>query len=73
RDTVDRRRIHLHFSDSARAVAQQFFGPLGQLSSQVMGQFTDAELEVVQRFLEGMVHAYETAAESVEAQRPHDS
>jgi DNA-binding MarR family transcriptional regulator len=76
RDTVDRRRIHLHFSDSARAVAQQFFGPLGQLSGQVMGQFTDAELEVVQRFLAGMVHAYETAAESAESaeeQRPRDS
>jgi DNA-binding MarR family transcriptional regulator len=62
RDTVDRRRIHLHFSDSARSVAQEFFGPLGSLTGQVMDEFTDAELEVVQRFLTGMVAAYDTAA-----------
>jgi DNA-binding MarR family transcriptional regulator len=62
RDTVDRRRIHLHCSDSARGVTQQFFGPLGRLSGQVVDQFSDAELEVVQRFLIGMVDAYDTAA-----------
>lgn len=67
RDTVDRRRIHLHFSESARSVAQEFFGPLGQLSGQVMDQFSDAELEVVQRFLTGMVQAYDTAATAAAA------
>jgi DNA-binding MarR family transcriptional regulator len=78
RDTVDRRRIHLHFSDSARTVAQKFFGPLGRLSGQVMDQFTEDELEVVQRFLAGMVDAYAAAADTAaadtaELQRPHDS
>ena len=70
RDTVDRRRIHLHFSDSAHTVARQFFGPLGRLSTQVMDQFTDAELEVVQRFLTGIVDAYIAAADTVEAHTP---
>jgi DNA-binding MarR family transcriptional regulator len=70
RDTVDRRRIHLHFSDSAREVALEFFGPLGRLSGQVMDGFTDDELEVVQRFLAGMVAAYETAAADAGAKLP---
>ena len=38
-----------------------------------MDQFTDDELEVVHRFLAGMVDAYAAAADTAEAQRPHDS
>jgi hypothetical protein len=64
---VDRRSIHLHFIGSAREVALEFFGPLGRLSGQVMDGFTDDELEVVQRFLAGMVAAYDAAAADVGA------
>ena len=54
RDDADRRRVLVHYSEAARAVAGQFFGPLGRLSATVMDQFDAAELRTVQRFLADM-------------------
>ena len=54
RDDADRRRVLVHYSEAARAVAGQFFGPLGRLSATVMDQFDATELRTVQRFLADM-------------------
>ena len=54
RDDADRRRVLVHYSEAARAVAGQFFGPLGRLSATVMDQFDAVELRTVQRFLADM-------------------
>ncbi|WP_434744045.1 MarR family winged helix-turn-helix transcriptional regulator [Micromonospora sp. SH-82] len=55
RDTVDRRKILLRYADRGAALAMEFFRPLGQRTDKVMDAFTDAELEVVHRFLTAMV------------------
>lgn len=67
RDDADRRRVLVHHSEAARAVAGQFFGPLGRLSATVMDQFDDAELRTVQRFLADMSVAMAEHARSAEA------
>jgi DNA-binding MarR family transcriptional regulator len=67
RDDADRRRVLVHYSEAARAVAGQFFGPLGRLSATVMDQFDDAELRTVQRFLADMSVAMAEHARSTEA------
>lgn len=51
RDPNDQRKVFLHFSDSGRRLATEFFSPVLQLSHAVMDQFTPAELKIVRRFL----------------------
>lgn len=57
RDAHDRRRIHLLHGEHGREVAQQFFGPLGRLSSAIMDDFSDDELQTVRAFLTRMTAA----------------
>lgn len=54
RDDRDRRKVHLHYGEEGMRIAGAFFGPLGEVSEQVMDGFDDAELAVVHRFLTGM-------------------
>lgn len=56
-DPHDRRRVLLVQSEDGRATAWSFFGPLGDRGSTVMDDFDDAELAVVERFLDGMADA----------------
>ena len=70
RDDVDRRRVLVHYSEAARAVAGQFFGPLGRLSGAVMDRFDDAELRTVQRFLADMSVAMAEHARGATASAP---
>ena len=52
RDSADRRKVHLHHSEEAREVGQEFFAPLGMLTAEVLDAFTPEEVDVVIRFLE---------------------
>lgn len=54
RGDPDRRRVRLHYDPAGLALAQGFFGPLGQRSRKVMGGFTRDEMETVARFLRAM-------------------
>ena len=54
RDDPDRRRVRLHYDPAGLALAQAFFGPLGDQSDRVMDAFTADELEAVARFLRAM-------------------
>ena len=51
RDDADRRKVLLHYSAAGRALAAEFFEPLGQRSATAMDQFSPEELEVVRRYL----------------------
>ncbi|GAA4868813.1 MarR family winged helix-turn-helix transcriptional regulator [Actinomycetospora straminea] len=51
RDEHDRRKVIVRYSDAARAVAGEFFGPLTRLTDEVLDTFTTAELHTVARFL----------------------
>ena len=51
RHPTDRRKVVLHYSQSGRAVAEEFFGPVGRQSDTTADQFTPAELDVVRRYL----------------------
>jgi DNA-binding MarR family transcriptional regulator len=54
RESADRRLVHLHFTDEARALAQDFFRPLGQRAAEVRAHFTAEELDTVARYLAEM-------------------
>lgn len=51
RDHQDRRRVLLHPSASARALAEELLRPAQQRTEAVMANFAAAELETVRRFL----------------------
>jgi DNA-binding MarR family transcriptional regulator len=51
RDPRDRRKVLLRYSTNGRAVAEDFFGPVGHQSDTTADQFTTAELEIVHRYL----------------------
>lgn len=70
RDSADRRRVHLHQGAAGQAVAREFFGPLGDLSDDIMATFTVEELGTVARFLAGMTTAMECHAPGPAADRP---
>nr|MDT0659563.1 MarR family transcriptional regulator [Micromonospora sp. DSM 115978] len=55
RDTADRRKIFLRYAERGAQVAVDFFRPLGRRTDVVMEQFTEAELEIVHRFMRAMV------------------
>ncbi|RFU21381.1 MarR family winged helix-turn-helix transcriptional regulator [Geodermatophilus marinus] len=52
RDPEDRRRVALEISDSAMSAGAEFFGGLQRDLVAVMGDFDEAELAVVRRFLQ---------------------
>ena len=57
RESSDRRVVHLRYGEAGKALAVEFFGPLGRRGDEVMAGFSDAELDTVRRFLDGMTAA----------------
>ncbi|WP_416903265.1 MarR family winged helix-turn-helix transcriptional regulator [Micromonospora echinospora] len=70
RDPSDRRRILLHYAERGATVAKEFFRPLGARTDRVMADFTDAELEIVHRFMVGMTASLRQHRDDVRAARP---
>lgn len=70
RSEQDRRKVTLHFEALARQLAGAYFGPLGALANEVMDRYTDAELQVIHDFLNGMRGAYTKHLQAMEAQLP---
>lgn len=46
----DNRVVHLRHTERGMATGIQFFGPLGDRTNAVLDQFSDRELEVIERF-----------------------
>jgi DNA-binding MarR family transcriptional regulator len=57
RESADRRVMHLRHADSGMLLAQAFRTALDPRTDAVMEQFDVAELQVVERFVQGMVEA----------------
>ncbi|MFI6257269.1 MarR family winged helix-turn-helix transcriptional regulator [Micromonospora zamorensis] len=70
RDTVDRRKVLLHYADQGAALAMQFFRPLGARTDEVMARFGEDELEIVQRFMAEMSESLRGHRDSVRVARP---
>lgn len=51
RDAEDRRRVSLQLTNEAGTATDAFFGGLAMEVAEATGEFTDAELETVARFL----------------------
>ncbi|GAA1924393.1 hypothetical protein GCM10009688_31820 [Arthrobacter gandavensis] len=66
RSEADRRKVTLHFEPLARELAGAYFGPLGALTTEVMDQYSEAELQTVRSFLIGMRQAYTTYLQHLE-------
>lgn len=71
RDDVDRRRVHLRYADRGARLAFQFFGGLNEVFTGVTDQFSDAELEVVRRFMAGIGDGVADYRRGVESTQPH--
>ncbi|GAA3387107.1 MarR family winged helix-turn-helix transcriptional regulator [Streptomyces roseoviridis] len=54
RDSADRRVVHVHYVQDARAVARSYFLPLAQAAERTRARFDEAELAVVQRYLDAL-------------------
>jgi len=54
----------LLYAPSARAVAEEFFAPLGEVSGRVLSGFSATELQAVRRFLRQMTDAMAEHARS---------
>ena len=67
RESTDRRVVHLHFGEPGMALAQQFFGPLGERTDGVMAGFSTDDLATVHRFLQGMTAALSAHHQAVRA------
>jgi DNA-binding MarR family transcriptional regulator len=57
RESTDRRVVHLRYGESGMSLAMAFFTPLAPRTDAVMEKFDVAELQVVERFVQGMVDA----------------
>ena len=57
RESTDRRVVHLRYGEPGMALALEFFGPLGKRTDDVMAGFSDEDLALVRRFLQGMNEA----------------
>lgn len=57
RESADRRVVHLRYGEPGMALAVEFFGPLGRRTDIVMAEFSDADLDIVRRFLGAMTAA----------------
>ncbi|WP_051389365.1 MarR family winged helix-turn-helix transcriptional regulator [Arthrobacter sp. 35W] len=57
RSGTDRRQVHLAMTDHARAVGRTLFAPLASHLGAAMEGYTEAELELAQRFLTDMLAA----------------
>lgn len=68
RDTVDRRKVLLRYAEPGARLAREFFGPLGRRTDAVLDQFTEAELQVIHRFLRLMVTAMQEHRDEVRAE-----
>jgi DNA-binding MarR family transcriptional regulator len=70
RDTVDRRKVLLHYADQGAALAMEFFQPLGARTDTVMARFDEDELEIVHRFMAEMSESLRGHRDAVRAARP---
>ncbi|MGV9662077.1 MarR family winged helix-turn-helix transcriptional regulator [Nocardia niigatensis] len=56
-DTVDRRRVLLHYSEHGMAVAGEFFGPIGSRTRAAMADLPDTDLAAAHRVLSAAIAA----------------
>ncbi|WP_401000331.1 MarR family winged helix-turn-helix transcriptional regulator [Agromyces sp. GXQ0307] len=66
RGVIDRRSVTLHYSPQARAVATQFFSPLGHLTREVFASFEPGQQDVIVEYLRRMTEAMEQHARALE-------
>jgi DNA-binding MarR family transcriptional regulator len=66
RESTDRRRVHLHYTEDAMALAYDFFGPLGRRTERIRSRYTEADLAVVTRFIADMNEAMYEHRRSIE-------
>lgn len=64
RDPADRRRVHLRYAETARALAVDFFGPLGRQSAEIMAPMDDDDLVLIVGFLDDMTAAMSRTRQS---------
>ncbi|MEV0567378.1 MarR family transcriptional regulator [Dactylosporangium sp. NPDC050588] len=53
-DMEDRRRVHLVMQPPAKALAQEFFAPLGQHIREALAEFDEHDLEATKRVIEAV-------------------
>ncbi|WP_350278824.1 MarR family winged helix-turn-helix transcriptional regulator [Kribbella sp. HUAS MG21] len=65
RDTVDRRRVIIHYDQTGLEFAGRFFQPLGVHHTAATADFTPEELAIVKRYLTATIEAFRTYREQL--------
>jgi DNA-binding MarR family transcriptional regulator len=63
---TDNRVVHLRYTEQGMATGMAFFGSLGQRTNALLDQFSDEELEVIQRFLSAAADALHDQVDRLE-------
>ena len=63
---TDNRVVHLRYTQQGMATGMAFFGSLGQRTNALIDQFSDEELEVIQRFLSAAADALHDQVDRLE-------
>jgi len=66
----DHRVVHLRYTEQGRVTGLAFFGSLGERADAVLGEFSPAELLVIQRFIAAMADSVRTQVQSLEGRPP---
>jgi DNA-binding MarR family transcriptional regulator len=66
RDEADRRRVLVELTPKARELAYEAYGPVSEYAREYIEQLTDAEIDVISRFLEVAIEVNERRAREVE-------
>jgi DNA-binding MarR family transcriptional regulator len=70
RDVLDRRRIHLHYAEHGMQVAQEFFRPLGAMTSELIEGYSEDELAVIISYLDKATDAMAQHADRLTEHAP---
>jgi len=63
---TDNRVVHLRYTEQGMATGLAFFGSLGERTNALLDQFSDEELQVIQRFLAGAADALHDQVDHLE-------
>jgi DNA-binding MarR family transcriptional regulator len=67
RDEADRRRVLVEMTPKARQLAYEAYGPVSAYARDYIEQLTDAEIDVISRFLEVAIEVNERRARELES------
>jgi DNA-binding MarR family transcriptional regulator len=71
-DPRDRRRLLVAMTPKAEALARRYYGPIAARGRAFLESFDDAELALLRRFLDGLIHLQEEEIDTLPSRHAAD-